>query len=842
MAGEMRPGDWNCRVCGDLQFARNTECRRCRTPKPQHGGGGSGGRAESCATVPGTNLPMKEGDWLCPACGDLQFARNQSCRRCAAPNPALAPPPAPPRPPRSTNQRSVPTNENANHRGKEMMPGDWICPNCDDLVFARNEACRRCGSGKAADTNQTADAQDVRDGDWICPKCGDLIFARHNNCRVCGTGRAPGRGAHGRDMEMKDGDWMCSHCGDHVFARNDKCRRCGREKPEEDDLPQPEHVEGMLDGDWICGHCGDLVFARNDRCRRCGSGKDQARGGCNHDRDQPMQQGRGGQNEMKDGDWMCPNCGEHVFARKDNCRRCGQGRPLGKERYRQEEHGGRGAQQIEMKDGDWMCPNCGEHVFARNDCCRRCGQGKPAEREPGAREQHQSRRGPQQEMKDGDWICSNCNDLVFARNDQCRRCGTGKHLAQSRRSHPPEDLHQGRSSPQQTMKDGDWICSKCDDLVFARNDRCRRCGNERPLPARQDSHPDMKEGDWMCPQCGDHVFRRNKACRRCGASQPDAPAVPSSRAPPPPARGPPLPAPVPVPGTAPPPRGLQVLVPLRVQPQGARQTPLANTPSVYVSGSAEDASPAPQGGAYIDGDAAVNPPAMNSSTGGPSHPNDWVCAHCSDVQFARNTACRMCGMAKGSRPPPDVSDNRQIPREGDWVCAKCGDLQFARNEVCRRCSTPKVLPVPVPSAQPTQQRAAGGQGPLRIELGGAAPWNTSPGDWICPNCQDLQFARNTQCRKCGGPPPANHLGPSAPGGCPSRGAVGPSAMPGCGGASTQEVRPGDWRCPACSDLQFARNSECRRCGEPRPEGDGIARRGGRRDMRSRTPPPHDRRR
>jgi len=34
---------------------------------------------------------------------------------------------------------------------------------------------------------------------------------------------------------------------------------------------------------------------------------------------------------------------------------------------------------------------------------------------------------------------------------------------------------------------------------------------------------------------------------------------------------------------------------------------------------------------------------------------------------------------------------------------------------------------------------------------------------------------------------------------------------------TAEPRAGDWRCPRCSDVQFARNSQCRQCGEPRPQ-------------------------
>eukprot|EP00929_Paragymnodinium_shiwhaense_P035886 TRINITY_DN19311_c4_g1_i1.p1 TRINITY_DN19311_c4_g1~~TRINITY_DN19311_c4_g1_i1.p1 ORF type:complete len:542 (-),score=86.28 TRINITY_DN19311_c4_g1_i1:358-1983(-) len=68
--------------------------------------------------------------------------------------PPLPPPSTPPPPPRpppgplpircpggpspggSTSPRSLP----------QMLPGDWICSCCGDLVFARNAACRRCGA------------------------------------------------------------------------------------------------------------------------------------------------------------------------------------------------------------------------------------------------------------------------------------------------------------------------------------------------------------------------------------------------------------------------------------------------------------------------------------------------------------------------------------------------------------------------------------------------------------------------------------------------------------------------------------------------------------------------
>ena len=64
---------------------------------------------------------LKPGDWLCPACGDHQFAKNVACRMCGARNPH-------------------PTNYK-----KERKAGDWCCPDCRMTNFAKAEECRRCG-------------------------------------------------------------------------------------------------------------------------------------------------------------------------------------------------------------------------------------------------------------------------------------------------------------------------------------------------------------------------------------------------------------------------------------------------------------------------------------------------------------------------------------------------------------------------------------------------------------------------------------------------------------------------------------------------------------------------
>ena len=90
------------------------------------------------------------------------------------------------------------------------------------------------------------------------------------------------------------------------------------------------------------------------------------------------------------------------------------------------------------------------------------------------------------------------------------------------------------------VKPGDWTCEECGANVFARRQKCFRCG--APRGDGWQIHPggrggdryddqwdgggydrgnDVRPGDWTCGQCGANVFARKRECFRCGALKPD---------------------------------------------------------------------------------------------------------------------------------------------------------------------------------------------------------------------------------------------------------------------------------------------------------------------------------
>lgn len=160
---QVKDGDWPCPSCGNINFARRRNCNRCGTRRPDADmlGPPDGGHG-------GNNIPMRDGDWICDSCGNHNFARRTECNRCKAPRPKQdadaartddrgggnfrmkPPPPSLVGNSNGAGRNNAPPLPHA-QANFQMKPGDWACPSCGNLNFARRTKCNRCDTPRPED-------------------------------------------------------------------------------------------------------------------------------------------------------------------------------------------------------------------------------------------------------------------------------------------------------------------------------------------------------------------------------------------------------------------------------------------------------------------------------------------------------------------------------------------------------------------------------------------------------------------------------------------------------------------------------------------------------------------
>src|SRR5262249_7926181 len=103
-----------------------------------------------------------------------------------------------------------------------------------------------------------------------------------------------------------------------------------------------------------------------------------------------------------------------------------------------------------------------------------------------------------------------------------------------------------------------------------------------------------------------------------------------------------------------------------------------------------------------------------------------------------------------------LDSGAEIAHTAGWRCQGCGTENLYRAKKCGRC--------------------------------GKSPVELKPGDWVCRQCQCMNFAGRDRCYDCGA----------------ARASWEPT------------FERGDWRCGRCGEHNFARRRACYRCEAARP--------------------------
>lgn len=284
-------GGWKCIKCGNMNYAYRDRCnmRKCREPRPHFGGGDAAANANDNSNTDedGKNAKkskqMREGDWICKKCGNVNFATRVRCnmRKCQAPR------------------------------------EEWVCKVCNNINYKFRTVCnmRKCQAPRPPESYPDyINMQRVHGRDsFTFPSQPSSIGHNQNYPQLqalLGPGFEPTR--------------LPGHHFGHHPAENFS-------GPFRDPLPLGDHFGGHP-GDHFSGHpSGQFDFGgppapyyRRDRTDRDAHGDELSN---------RLRRNRGVDSfprEMREGDWTCAECGNINFANRTQCnmRKCRAEKPL----------------------------------------------------------------------------------------------------------------------------------------------------------------------------------------------------------------------------------------------------------------------------------------------------------------------------------------------------------------------------------------------------------------------------------------------------------------------------------------------------------------------------------
>ena len=221
----------------------------------------------------------------------------------------------------------------------------------------------------------------------------------------------------------------------------------------------------------------------------------------------------------------------------------------------------------------------------------------------------------------GDWLCSACNNINFARRTNCNSCSMPK---------PYEEILKIRSSllgPPGLFKDTDWQCFNCLNVNFQKRENCNRC---QALKPQEYLDRDANLESQIRSEILEEDTMKNDA-PYCSQSRLNEPRVEDSTA------------------------------------------KIIEEKNEY---------------------RELNDIQLNSS----SKPfvkaiNDWNCSFCHNINFARRTNCNICNMPKPMHEILKTKSSFLGPpglfKDTDWQCFDCRNINFAKRVSCNRCNAPK---------------------------------------------------------------------------------------------------------------------------------------------------------
>jgi len=266
----------------------------------------------------------REGDWDCPRCGNLVFAKNSECPKCGY-NPAKIKS----RPGKKQRDAWRQREQRDAWKQPDRRPGDWTCPNCAALNFSYRNECFKCNEPRPADVEATGEEQEEGD---IEEDAAEVLEEEQEDvwedpAYEQPEMQEPDAEEEANDMEEpteadEEASAQLPDASEETTEHGPRKRRRKYEKP------PPWAGPGRQPGDWDCKECGAVNFARRDSCFRCHAPRYPPPPATAPRHPPPPVAGKV---ERREGDWDCPSCGVLNFSWRKSCLKCGHHKAGGEE-------------------------------------------------------------------------------------------------------------------------------------------------------------------------------------------------------------------------------------------------------------------------------------------------------------------------------------------------------------------------------------------------------------------------------------------------------------------------------------------------------------------------------
>ncbi|XP_042030651.1 uncharacterized RNA-binding protein C17H9.04c-like [Salvia splendens] len=334
--------------------------------------------------------------------------------------------------------------------GKE---GDWECGGCHNRNYAFRSFCNRCKLPRLlVDTKTPADSKWLpRIGDWICTGCTNNNYASREKCKKCGQPKElaamPAVAIPGASVPTHP----------TYFAR----ARGGMEQMVN---VGSIHPSISLNSDWSVGGANQYGNQPSDLYGLLSVSNWPLRGdsisGLSYSSQANLLPPAPNGNGWRSGDWMC-TCGFHNYSSRLQCKKCNAPAPISTPASLGSPVTAHGTKRLASEE------------FVHNFDNKRLNAGQ-------AYGLQQPNSGLDPFLSPGGSQMNNMYTPMHSGNTPIPPNWQVNQV--SRLAPAPAPAHIGKGAKQ--WRDGDWMCSNCNNHNYASREQCNRCKSMRELPVQ----------------------------------------------------------------------------------------------------------------------------------------------------------------------------------------------------------------------------------------------------------------------------------------------------------------------------------------------------------------------